>query len=176
MAKYKGNKNKLKEKFENKYVNIEPDFKRKLDRFDKKMLIAEKIADKYYGNSKTNKTFDQIVEDLLEEFYSYRGSILNSFREVKTRTFEENVKRAMQLRVKGRMYEFMEKNGSETFEFNGQIKTLEGWEKQFLLGRITQEQFNSIIKEWEDNNPQYDNASYSKQATRDATIKDSRTE
>ena len=175
MAKYKGDKNKLKQKFVEKYTDIEPDFKRKLDKFDRKFLIAEKIASKYYGKTKTNKSFDQIVEDLMEEFYSFRGSILNSFREVKTRTFEENVKRAMQLRVKGRMYEFMKVNGSETFEYNGKIRTLEGWQKQYLLGKISQKEFNSIIKEWEDNNPDYDNASYSKQASRQATI-NSRTE
>ena len=172
MLKYTGNQEQLKKKFSERYINIEPDYKKKLNQFDRKLRTAEKVASFYYGTAKTNKTFNQIVEDLMEEFYSFKGSILRSFRELKTRSFEENVKRAMQLRVKGRMYEFMLANGQETFEYNGVVRTLESWEKQFLTGKITQQVFNSIIKEWEDKNPLYDNASYKKHESREATIND----
>lgn len=170
MAKYTGDKNKLKEKFEKKYKNISPEYQKKINKFDRKIVTAEEIANKYYGKTKTNKSFDQIVEDLMDEYFSFKGSILNSFRELKTRTFEENVERAMQLRVKGRMYEFMKVNGEEMYEYNGKLRTLLGWEKQYLLGKIDNITFNKIIKGWQDNNPEYDNLSYKKHESRQAIV------
>ena len=175
MKKYTGDEDRLFQRFKERYKDISPEYQRKLNNFKKNLSKSEIVASVIYGTSRTNKSFNQIVEDLMDEHYSFAGSTLKSFRNVKTRTLEQNVERALQLRVKGRLSEFMKVHGEEFYEYNGETRTLLGWQKQYLLGNIDNSELNKIIKGYQDNNPEYDATSYSKHASRQAII-DERTD
>ena len=172
MAIYLDAKQKMFEKLEKKYLNPTKDYERKLNRFDKLWDRAELIADYLFSSSMTNKSTEEIVNDLIEEMFSYKGSILKSFRNLKTRTFGENVERAKQLRIKGRLKEFLKKHGNETFEYDGKEKTLNKWVEYFLDNKISTKELFDIIKSWQDKNPDYDAAMYRKSDSSTAILND----
>ena len=172
MPRYEEEKQKLFQDLSSRYANPTKEYERKLSRYDKIWDRAELIADYFFSNSKTNKSTQEIVKDLVEEFYSYKGSILKSFRNLKTRTFGENVERAKQLRVKGRLKEFLKAHGTETFEYNGKTKTLEQWVKYYLDNKISTKELFDIIKWWQDTNPDYDANMYRKSDSSSAILSD----
>ena len=130
-------KEELRKEFIERYKNPTRDYERKIQRFDTLYDRASRIAEYFFGKeNQTNKTLEDIQADLMREFYSYKGSILKSFRNLKTRTFEQNVERAKQLRVKHRLKEFLRKWGTEEFTYNGETKSIERWVKDFLDNKI----------------------------------------
>lgn len=172
MARFLNEKNEMLENIISRYENPTREFQRKINKFDKIWDRAEMIADYFFSSSKTNKTINDIVKDLVDEFYSYKGSILKSYRNLKTRTFEENIERAKQLRVKGRLKDFLEKHGKETFEYDGKERTLDGWVKQFLENKISSKTLFEIIKAWQDTNPDYDASMYRKSDSASSILSD----
>lgn len=163
MPKFLKEKELFFEELKLRYKVIKPEFQRKINRYDKIWDKAEMIAERVYNEVKTNKTLSQITREFVEEFYSYQGSILKSFRNLKTRTFEENFERAKELRIKERLKTFLKDFGEETFEFeyeyNGKIikedLELNFWIKRYLDHKISKNQLFDIIKEFKETNKDY---------------------
>ena len=172
MPKYLEEKEKFFEDITSRYKNPSKEYERKLNRYDKIWDRAELIADYFFSDVKTNKEKPEIIKDLVNEFYTYKGSILQSYRNLKTRTFGENVERAKQLRVKGRLKEFLKVHGNEIFEYNGKEKTIQGWVKYYLENKITTKELFGIIKSWQDTNPDYDASMYRKSDSSTAILND----
>ena len=172
MSKYLKTKKDIYRNLNEKYVNPDKEYARKLKNFNKIWDRAERIVEFTYEKQMTNKTTEQIIVDLVNEYYSYKGSVLKSFREIKSRSFEENVERAERLRAKGRLKDFLQKYGEDTFEFNGKTKTLNNWLNAFINGKITNEQLNQIIKDYENLNPEYDVSNYRKSDGSQAILND----
>lgn len=164
-------KEELRKEIIERYKNPTRDYERKVKRFDNLYERASRIAE-YFFKSNTNKTLEEIQADLMREFYSYKGSILKSFRNLKTRTFEENVERAKQLRVKHRLKEFLNKWGIEEFTYGGETKSLEKWVKDYLDGKISDTKLFEVIKAFQNVNPDYDNSQYRKSDSSQAILND----
>ena len=146
MAKF--NKEKLFEELNSKYKQNDVDYLNKLKRFDSVVKRAKTIVDLIYGDRKTNVSKTTIQKQLIEEYYQYQGSIIKSFRNVKTRTIDESFERAKQLRTKDRFEVFIKMFGEETYHYNGKEKTLKGWENQYMNGKISAQEFYLIIEAW----------------------------
>lgn len=157
MARFEKEKQETYEYVKNKYKNIDVSYEKKLKRFNKMWDRAEEIARYFYFETSTNKNMGEIVSDLVSEFYERknRGSILEVYRDVKSRSFEENVMRATKLRVKGRLKEFLDDFGEETYEYNGKERTLNQWVNQYLKGNISSQELFNIIDFWKDGNEPY---------------------
>ena len=164
-------KEELRTEFIERYKNTTKEYERKLQRFDILYERASRIAEYLFGGE-TNKSKEQIQADLMREFYAYKGSILKSFRNLKTRTFEENVERAKQLRVKHRLKEFLNKWGTEEFSYNGETKSIERWVKDFLENKISSEKLFEIIKAYQNQNPEYDVSQYRKSDSAQSILND----
>lgn len=180
MARFEKEKELFFEEVKTRYKTIKPEFQKKLNRYDKIWEKAERIAEQEYSKKMTNKTMSQIVRDFVDEFYSYQGSILKSFRNLKTRTFEENLARAKELRVKGRLKQFLNDFGNETFtfdyEFNGKSiqeeLTLRKWIDRYLDHRITKEELWQIIDNFKESNDFYLKEFYGNSANSSATLQE----
>lgn len=152
-------KEELRKEISDRYINPTREYERKIQRFDDLYDRATRIAE-YIYKVKTNQTLEEIRADLMREFYSFKGSILKSFRNLKTRTFEENVERAKQLRVKHRLKDFLNKWGHDEFTYDGDTHTIQNWVKMYLDGKIDSEKLFEIIKAYQDLNPDYDPSVY----------------
>ena len=174
MKKYSEDKEKLRRELSEKYKNPKKEFIEKLQKFDKTWSKAEKIVALTYNDMKTNKQEVEIVKQYVKEFYSYDASIIRYFKVYKDKTIKENLSKAEKIRTKHRFDEFMKVHKNEKYEFNGKTKTLGGWLKDYMSGKIDDKAFFAIIDGWEHQNPDYDFANYSKSngASRDSTIND----
>ena len=171
MPKFLKEHDEMFKELNERYVNPKKDYVKKLQRFDKIWEKAEILSD-YFVSDNVNKSTEEIVKDLVEEFYSYHGSILKSFRNLKSRSFEENVERALELRTKNRFKEFLKVHGEETFDYNGEERTLSKWMEQFLKRKITDTELYEIFREWQDSNPEYDASNYRKSDSAQSILND----
>lgn len=147
MARF--NKKELFEELNLKYRDNDIEYLKKLKRYDKVVKRAKVLVDLIYGNRKTNIPKVEIQKQFVEEYYNYHGSILKSFRNVKSRTIEENFERAKQLRTRDRFSKFLELFGDQNYTYNGETKTLNEWMKEYLKGHISAKDFYWIAEWWQ---------------------------
>ena len=176
MARFESAKKELYEELKTKYINPSEDYEKKLKRYNKIWERGEEIAKYFYFNTSTNKSMPEIVSGLVNEFYSFkgRGSILSSYRDLSSRSFEENIQRAIKLRVKGRLKEFLNDFGSELYTFNGKTKTLNQWVNQYIKGNLDANVLFNIIELWKAGNTPYMEEFYRKSESADDIIEQQR--
>lgn len=179
MPKYFKDKEELFKHFSEKYDTPNKSFKNKLNRYDAIWDRAELIADVIFKGS-TNISKGQIVQNLVKESFEYKGSVVSSFRNLKGKTLEQNVERAIRLSTVRRLDEFIKKysftkSGKETkrykYKIFGQKLTLEQWSKQYLQNKISTDQFLKIIDFYQTKIPKYDAKNYRKSDNSDATLR-----
>ena len=156
------NKKKLFNELNSKYKENDVEYLKKLKRYDKVVKRAKVLVDLIYGDRKINVSKAEVTKQFVEEYYSYHGSILGSFRNYKSRTIEENFERAKQLRTRDRFKNFLELFGEQTFKFNDEEKTLNEWMKEYLKGHISSKDFYWIVQWWQGINVDYMNEFYRK--------------
>ena len=156
------NKKKLFQELSSRYKENDIEYLKKLKRYDKVVKRAKVLVDLLYGDRKMNVSKTEAMKNLVEEYYSYHGSIIGSFRNYKSRTIEENFERAKELRTRDRFKNFLDLFGGEKFEFKGEEKTLNEWMKEYLKGHITSKDFYWIVQLWQAVNVDYKNEFYRK--------------
>lgn len=179
MPKYFKDKDELFKNLSEKYDTPNKQFKNKLNRYDAVWDRAELFADVLFKGS-TNLTKGQIVQNLVKESYEYKSSIVSSFRNLKGKSLEQNVERAIRLSTVRRLEKFIKKysftkSGKETkrykYKIFGQKLTLEQWSKQYLQNKISTDQFLKIINFYQAEIPKYDARNYRKSDSSSATLK-----
>lgn len=170
-------KQKLFDKYKNKYKNTESEYQKKLNRFDKIYERAEILTRHLYRRNNT-KSREEFMTEYLDEFFAYKRSVLKSFRNYKKYTEKENVDKAIRSGFKARLFEFRKKHGDEVYEYtlNGKTynRSLDTWLKIYVSQeeKITIDQMKDIVKYWQKKNPDYDPKSYRKSDSSDAINKD----
>lgn len=159
MSKF--NKKKFFKELSSRYKNIDDEYLKKLKRYDKVVKRAEVVADLLTGNTNINKSKDELIRMLVDEYYSYQGSILQSFKNYKSKTVEQNFERAKELRVKDRFANFLSLFGEEKYTKDGKTKTLNEWMNEYLKGHISSKDLYFIFEWWQAINYEYMNEFYS---------------
>lgn len=156
------NKKKLFEELSSRYKETDIEYIKKLKRYDKVVQRAKVIVDLIYGDRKMNVSKNEAIKTFVEEYYTYHGSIISSFRNYKSRSVEENFERAKQLRTRDRFKNFLDLFGEQKFTFNEEEKTLNEWMKEYLKGHISSKDFYWIVQWWQGINVDYMNEFYRK--------------
>ena len=158
MSKF--DKKKLFKELSERYKDKDEEYLKKLKKYDKVVDRAKVIVNLLYGKSATNTTKSEQIRMLVDEYYSYHGSILKSFRNYKTKTPEENFERAKQIRVKDRFKNFLDLFGEQTYTFKGNERNLNEWMKEYLKGNITSKDLYFIYQWWQAINSDFMNEFY----------------
>ena len=166
-------KEELLQYYTDKYKNTNSEYAKKLARFEKIYDRAEIITKILYHENRDIGR-EEFKKELLDEFFSYKRSILKSFRNYKRYSEEENVQKALRSGFKARLFEFRKKHGTEVYEYDGKNRSLETWLKLFISQeeKISIEKMKDIVKFWQTKNPDYDAKQYRKSDSSVATNND----
>lgn len=173
-------KNDLFKHYNEKYGSKSKQFVNKLNKFDDVWDRANLVADILFSGN-TNKSREKIVEDLVREYFDYKGSVLKSFRNISSRTLEENVERAIRLSTVRRLQEFIDKYSFDKkgnpyklkykYSFDGKKLSLNQWAKRYLQNKISTVKFLEIIQFYQTKIPKYDVKNYRKSDSSTSTLR-----
>ena len=158
MAKF--DKKKLYEELSTRYNNPDENYQKKLKKYNRIVNRAKVLSNLIYDKKTSSSTKNDLLKMLIDEYYSYQGSILKSFRNLKSRSVEENFERAKQLRTKDRFSNFLELFGEQEYTYNNKTKTLNEWMKEYLKGNISSKDLYFIYQWWQALNSDYMNEFY----------------
>ena len=148
-------RNKLKQ---SAFESYERNPNKTTDLFENMWGKSMKTARKLYNFGK-NKEFRNISKQARVFF---QDDLFYGDRELTFNKALENVKASEMKEVFAdtekeiymkRTKTFIENNGENEFEYNGEEKTLEEWMEDYNSGEISKEEMNDIIKQYKEQNP-----------------------
>lgn len=166
-------RNPIKKQLFLKYINSEnlkmKYYETRIEAFRRIWSIAMTITRSKYGfGNRTGKTLSKLASQLFEEDIFYKKSLVNLYETTVGKSIKSRITEAEILEYFERTKEFFKKYGDENSTVAG--KTLNDLLDDYREHKITKEQLNKYIKDFQKSNPEYNPSLYKKynSASRDS--------
>ena len=172
--KYKRNPTKyktFKDVINSAYLKIKPGETR-IQAFERAWKTASKVVRKKVGFIKKGQNISQDISVLVKESAFYKSSVIDNLVDNAEKYSKEDIDKAEKITYTERTKEFFNKHGNEKYTYNNETKTLNEWLEDYKNGLLNEnsklnlEIMNKIIKDWQNQNPEYDSSVYKGRAKR----------